>query len=93
MYVANGFVTEPTTSIGGGEASVENDQVESAASALPARSVTPPAPPLTVDGVGRAVLQRGLRRQRRHVRRRVVRDGRRNRRRSLASLSWNVRRR
>ena len=69
---------EPTTRIGGGEASIENDQVESAASGLPARSVTPPAPPLTVTvyvapyvsafcGVSVAVLVA-----------RVVRDGRRD---------------
>ena len=37
-----------TTSTGGGDASVVNDQLTSAASVLPARSATPPAPPLTV---------------------------------------------
>ena len=39
---------EVTTSSCGGDASVVNDQLTSAASAFPATSVTPPAPPLSV---------------------------------------------
>ena len=44
----NGRAVEVTTSSCGGDASIVNDQTTLAASALPATSVTPPAPPLTV---------------------------------------------
>ncbi len=48
-YMENGFDVEPTTSTGGGEASVVNDQLTSVSSGLPARSLAPLVPPLTVS--------------------------------------------
>ena len=47
-YEPNGLAVEVTTSSCGGDASIENDQLTLAASALPGVSVTPPAPPFTV---------------------------------------------
>src|SRR4051812_27634625 len=48
MYAPNGLLAADTTRTCGGDASVENVHDTSAASGLPARSVTASAPPLIV---------------------------------------------
>ena len=76
-YEPKGLALEVTTSSGGGDVSVVNDQLASVATAFPERSFAPPR--RKHGAVGRPVLERGLRLQRRHLSRGVVADRRRDR--------------